>query len=149
MDAETTGPELELATSDSVRFGMLLVGVSVLWGIMVALLPSRLRSAETILTFMLPLLIAWELGVITTYSLWQYRERVFGKLVSASTNLALGVGLTVLDFTLLGMFFLLRDDLTGTLPGGVEALFATVILVGAVGYWFIYRSVRQLLATTR
>lgn len=149
MDAETREPDLELVTSDSVRFGMLLVAVSVLWGILLALLPERLRTAETILTFMLPLLIAWELGVITTYSLWQYRERVFGKLVDASTNLAVGVGLTVVDFTLLGMFFLLRDALTRAIPGGVEALFAAVVVVGAVGYYFIYRSVTQLLATTR
>lgn len=149
MDAETKEPDLELVTSDSVRFGMLLVAVSVLWGILLALLPTRLRTPETILTFMLPLLVAWELGVITTHSLWQYRERVFGKLVDASTNLAVGVALTVVDFTLLGLFFLLQEDLTGALPGGVGALFATVILIGAVGYWFIYRSVRQLLATTR
>lgn len=148
MQDEAEELELELATSDSVTFGVLLLIVSVLWGVLIALLPASHRTPQTIVTFMIPLLVAWELGVITTHALLQYRSRVFGRLVDASTYLAAGVVLTVVDFTFVGLFFLLEDMLVDVVPGGVRTLFVVIILVGVAGYYLIYRSVRELLATT-
>lgn len=149
MDEEVEGLDLELATSDSVRFGMLLVGVSVLWGLLLALLPPAQRTPNVIVTFLIPLLVAWELGVITTYTLLQYRERVFGRLVDASTYLAAGIMLTVIDFSLIGFFFMFREAFLGPLAGTEELVYLFVILIGVAGYYAIYRSVRLLMATTR
>lgn len=148
MDEAEPGFEEELISAGGVRSGMVLVGVSVVWGLAVAALPPGLRTAEIIGVFMLPLLVAWELGVITIYALLQYRQRVFGRLVTASTNLAVGVVVAIVDFTLIGAFFLLGDRFTGAVPGGAQALFVAIIALGVVGYLFVYRSVRALLATT-
>lgn len=148
MPDQTMDAKLELSSEDNVRFGMILVGVSVLWGLAVAGLPEPLRTPQVIGTFMIPLLVAWELGVITIYSLGQYRKRVFGKLVKASSNLIVGVVIAVVDLTLIGLFFLLQDRFVDVFPGGVEALFLLIIVTGVAGYIFVYRSVRLLLATT-
>lgn len=147
MTDEVKGMRLEMGTQDSVRFGVMLVGVSVVWGLVVAALPPGFRTGPVIATFMIPILVAWELGVITTYTLLQYRERVFGRLVDASTNLAAGVVLAIVDFTLVGFFFLFQETFQTAVPGGPEPFFLVVILVGVAGYWFTYRSVRQLMAT--
>lgn len=147
MTDETRGVRLEMGTQDSVRFGAMLVGVSVVWGLVVAALPPGLRSATVIATFLIPMLVAWELGVITTYTLLQYRDRVFGRLVDAATNLAAGIVLAIVDFSLVGFFFLFREGFNEAFPGGAEAFFVVVILVGVAGYWFTYRSVRTMLAT--
>lgn len=147
MTDEIKGARLEMGRENSFRFGVMLMAVSILWGLAVAALPPTVRSPTTIATFMIPLLVAWELGVITTYTLLQYRERVFGRLVDASTNLAIGVVVAIVDFTLLGFFFLFQEAFAAAFPGGVEPFFLVVIVLGVIGYWFTYQSVRQLLAT--